>query len=285
MFDMYTLKEMFTDLGYIKGMLLFIQFNIPRQSLDESLLPLISEEDLIILLEYVLRFRKVEVYIETGVSLVEKHMMERMRSKGKAVLIEEIMDDYVNDVVGKDLDANVETVVEYHCLFNIPGVSHEVVMLRIFPITLTEDAKRWVDRLSPGTVDSWDLLKKAFIQRSSPNEAKARTIELKLGISSEDNSASISGKSRDVPTWFNDEDVDQGIDVKWKDDPYHNVDEPEESSVMFANLDKALDKLNQVIKAQEVSNLFVFYDQPIDDEGGVVPYKVVDEEIVTPSNL
>ncbi|GJT59625.1 reverse transcriptase domain-containing protein [Tanacetum coccineum] len=29
-----------------------------------------------------------------------------------------------------------------------------------FPITLTEAAKRWVDKLSLGTVDSWDLLKK-----------------------------------------------------------------------------------------------------------------------------
>ncbi|GJR18272.1 hypothetical protein Tco_0966799 [Tanacetum coccineum] len=26
-------------------------------------------------------------------------------------------------------------------------------------------AKRWVDRLTPGTIDTWDLLKKAFIQR------------------------------------------------------------------------------------------------------------------------
>nr|GEW99900.1 DNA-binding pseudobarrel domain-containing protein [Tanacetum cinerariifolium] len=33
-------------------------------------------------------------------------------------------------------------------------------MLRVFPITLTGAAKRWVDRLSLGTVDSWDLLKK-----------------------------------------------------------------------------------------------------------------------------
>ncbi|GKD99574.1 hypothetical protein Tco_1387558 [Tanacetum coccineum] len=96
-----------------------------------------------------------------------------------------------------------------------------------------------------------------------------------------DDSASISGKSDDVPTWFNDEDVDQGIDVEWKDDPYHNVDEPEEISDMFADLDHALDELNQVIEAQDVSNLFVVYDQPVDDEGGVVPSEVVDEEMVT----
>ncbi|GJW41165.1 hypothetical protein Tco_0067010 [Tanacetum coccineum] len=38
-------------------------------------------------------------------------------------------------------------------------------MLRVFPITLTGAVKRWVDRLSPRTIDSWDLLKKSFIQK------------------------------------------------------------------------------------------------------------------------
>ncbi|GJU10955.1 retrovirus-related pol polyprotein from transposon TNT 1-94 [Tanacetum coccineum] len=42
-------------------------------------------------------------------------------------------------------------------------------MLRVFPITLTGAAKRWVDRLSLGTVDSWDILTKSFIQRSINN--------------------------------------------------------------------------------------------------------------------
>ncbi|GJY10026.1 hypothetical protein Tco_0378211 [Tanacetum coccineum] len=43
-------------------------------------------------------------------------------------------------------------------------VSHDAVMLRVFPINLTGVTKRWVDRLPLGTVDSWDLHKKAFIQ-------------------------------------------------------------------------------------------------------------------------
>ncbi|GKE62424.1 hypothetical protein Tco_1512791 [Tanacetum coccineum] len=50
-------------------------------------------------------------------------------------------------------------------------------MLRVFPITLTEAAKRWVDRLPPGTVDSWDLLKKAFIQRYCPPSRTAKQLE------------------------------------------------------------------------------------------------------------
>nr|GEV16202.1 hypothetical protein [Tanacetum cinerariifolium] len=97
---------MFKDLGCMEGMLLFTHFRIPKQSLDYGLLPLMSEEDVIKFLKYVPRLREVEVYIETNFSFVEKHLMERMTSKGKAVLIEEIVDHDVNDVVGNELDAD-----------------------------------------------------------------------------------------------------------------------------------------------------------------------------------
>ncbi|GJR71807.1 hypothetical protein Tco_0084172 [Tanacetum coccineum] len=74
-----------------------------------------------------------------------------------------------------DAHEHVERVLDIFSLFNIPGVSHDVVMLRVFPITLTGAAKRWVDRLSPGTVNSWDLLKKAFIQRYCPPSKTAKS--------------------------------------------------------------------------------------------------------------
>nr|GEU81578.1 hypothetical protein [Tanacetum cinerariifolium] len=50
-------------------------------------------------------------------------------------------------------------------------------MLHVFPITLTGAAKRWVDRLPPGIVDSWDLLEKAFIQRYCPLSKTAKQLE------------------------------------------------------------------------------------------------------------
>ncbi|GJU30355.1 hypothetical protein Tco_1173944 [Tanacetum coccineum] len=61
-----------------------------------------------------------------------------------------------------DTHEHVEQVLDIVSLFNIPRVSHDAVMLRVFPITLTGAAKRWVDRLPPGTVDSRFSLKKAY---------------------------------------------------------------------------------------------------------------------------
>ncbi|GKC63929.1 hypothetical protein Tco_1096527 [Tanacetum coccineum] len=58
-------------------------------------------------------------------------------------------------VVKPEIGCNVNFEIKSQfILFNIPGVSHDAVMLRVFPITLTGAAKRWVDRLPPGTVDS-----------------------------------------------------------------------------------------------------------------------------------
>ncbi|GJY70738.1 hypothetical protein Tco_0474441 [Tanacetum coccineum] len=50
-------------------------------------------------------------------------------------------------------------------------------MLRVFPFTLTGSAKRWVDRLAPGTINTWDLLKKAFIQRNYPLSMTAKQLK------------------------------------------------------------------------------------------------------------
>nr|GEX51472.1 hypothetical protein [Tanacetum cinerariifolium] len=50
-----------------------------------------------------------------------------------------------------DTHEHVERVLDIVSLFNIPGVSHDAAMLRVFPITLTGAAKRWVDNLPPRT--------------------------------------------------------------------------------------------------------------------------------------
>ncbi|GJX18848.1 reverse transcriptase domain-containing protein [Tanacetum coccineum] len=76
-----------------------------------------------------------------------------------------------------DAHEHVERVLDIVSLFNILIVSHDAVMLHVFPITLTGATKRWVDRLSPGIVNSWDLIKKAFIQRYCPPSKTAKQLE------------------------------------------------------------------------------------------------------------
>ncbi|GJV65405.1 hypothetical protein Tco_1476233 [Tanacetum coccineum] len=76
-----------------------------------------------------------------------------------------------------DAYEHVERILDSVSLFNILGVKHDTIMLRVFSITLIGAAKRWVDRLSQGTIDTWDLLKKAFIQRYYPQSKMAKQLE------------------------------------------------------------------------------------------------------------
>ncbi|GJY77004.1 hypothetical protein Tco_0482120 [Tanacetum coccineum] len=93
----------------------------------------------------------------------------------KSQFMWELREDSFSGNKNDDAHEHVERVLDIVSLF--PGVSHDAVMLRVFPITLTGAAKRWVDRLPPRTVDSWDLLKKAFIQRYCPPSKTANQLE------------------------------------------------------------------------------------------------------------
>ncbi|GKB59244.1 protein kinase-like domain, concanavalin A-like lectin/glucanase domain protein [Tanacetum coccineum] len=89
----------------------------------------------------------------------------------------ELREDTSFENKNDDAHEHVKRVLDIVSLFNILGVSHDVVMLRVFSITLTGAAKRWVDRISHGIVDFWDLLKKAFFQRYCPPSKIAKQLE------------------------------------------------------------------------------------------------------------
>nr|GEW54950.1 hypothetical protein [Tanacetum cinerariifolium] len=80
----------------------------------------------------------------------------------------------------EDARKHVERVLDIVSLFNIPRVSHDGFMQRVFLVTLTEAAKRWVDRIPPGIVDSWDLLKKPLSKESISSSEGITAIVNKL---------------------------------------------------------------------------------------------------------
>ncbi|GKA36213.1 hypothetical protein Tco_0722704 [Tanacetum coccineum] len=93
-------------------------------------------------------------------SVVKPEIGGNVNFEIKSQFMRELREDTFSENKNNDAHEHVERVLDIVSLFNIPGVSHDAVMLRVFSITLTGSAKRWVDRLPPRTVDSWDLLKK-----------------------------------------------------------------------------------------------------------------------------
>ncbi|GKB35078.1 hypothetical protein Tco_0880020 [Tanacetum coccineum] len=63
----------------------------------------------------------------------------------------------------EDAYEHVHAVLEIIDLFHFPGVTHDAIMLRVFPITLKVRALRWKDKLPTRKITTWDLLKKEFI--------------------------------------------------------------------------------------------------------------------------
>ncbi|GKC09924.1 hypothetical protein Tco_1001534 [Tanacetum coccineum] len=59
----------------------------------------------------------------------------------------ELREDTFSRNKNDDAYEHVERVLNIVSLFNIPGVSHDAVMLRVFPITLTRAAKRWLEEI------------------------------------------------------------------------------------------------------------------------------------------
>ncbi|GKD45660.1 hypothetical protein Tco_1270305, partial [Tanacetum coccineum] len=112
--------------------------------------------------------------LEALMELIIKHCTGKCNHNiGNKMVREDTFSGNKND----DAHEHVEQVIDIVSLFNILGVSHGAVMLRVFHITLTGAAKRWVDRLPLGTVDCWDLLKNAFIQRYCPPSRTAKQLE------------------------------------------------------------------------------------------------------------
>ncbi|GJW21338.1 hypothetical protein Tco_0031960 [Tanacetum coccineum] len=95
----------------------------------------------------------------------------------KSQFMHQLREDTFSENKDADAHDHIDRVLSTIGLFNIPGVSKDAVMLRVLPFTLTGSAKRWVDRLTPGTINTWDLLKKVFIQRYCPPFMAAKQLE------------------------------------------------------------------------------------------------------------
>ncbi|GKE61101.1 RNA-directed DNA polymerase, eukaryota, nucleotide-binding alpha-beta plait domain protein [Tanacetum coccineum] len=78
----------------------------------------------------------------------------------------------------EDAHEHMRRVLEIADHFHFPSVTHNVVMLKVFPITLKGPALRWINRLSAGLVTTWDLFEKAFIRQYCPPFKTAKKLEI-----------------------------------------------------------------------------------------------------------
>ncbi|GKF47488.1 reverse transcriptase domain-containing protein [Tanacetum coccineum] len=63
---------------------------------------------------------------------------------------------------------SVITIPETANEFDIKDTENEVIRLMMFLLSLTGEAKTWLDELNKGTIETWDKLRTAFISRFFP---------------------------------------------------------------------------------------------------------------------
>ncbi|GJT97269.1 hypothetical protein Tco_1123195 [Tanacetum coccineum] len=78
----------------------------------------------------------------------------------------------------EDAHEHLRRVLKTADLFCFHDVTHDAVMLRVFPITLKGSVLRWINRLLAGLVTTCDLLKKAFIRQYCPPFKTAKKLEI-----------------------------------------------------------------------------------------------------------
>ncbi|GJZ89539.1 reverse transcriptase domain-containing protein [Tanacetum coccineum] len=101
---------------------------------------------------------------------------------GSAITIPEtanefaIKGNHLTLVKGNQIDGRTKTDPHKHIhefleicdMFKYRDTENEVVRLMMFPLSLTGEAKTWLDELNEGTIETWDELRTAFISRFFP---------------------------------------------------------------------------------------------------------------------
>ncbi|GJY20081.1 reverse transcriptase domain-containing protein [Tanacetum coccineum] len=101
---------------------------------------------------------------------------------GSAITIPEtanefaIKGNHLTLVKGNQFDGRIKTDPHKHIheflgicdMFKYRDIENEAVFLIMFPISLTGEAKTWLDELNERTIKTWDELQTAFISRFFP---------------------------------------------------------------------------------------------------------------------
>ena len=74
----------------------------------------------------------------------------------------------------EDPHLHLKQFLEVASNFKIPGVTDDTFRLRLFPYSLKDRAKAWLNSLEPNSVDSWNGLADKFLTKYFPPTKNAR---------------------------------------------------------------------------------------------------------------
>ncbi|KAJ9541134.1 hypothetical protein OSB04_027640 [Centaurea solstitialis] len=79
----------------------------------------------------------------------------------------------------EDPHAHLKSFLEVADSFHIPGVAEDAVRLKLFPFTLRDRAKAWINSFRPNSLITWNVLAEKFLQKYFP---PTRNVKLRNDI-------------------------------------------------------------------------------------------------------
>nr|GEW01993.1 hypothetical protein [Tanacetum cinerariifolium] len=231
---------MLKDLGIKDGSILFSCFRIPRKSLDEGLVPLMSNQDVLSLLQYVHIYKEIKVYIK-------KKMMEVVLSTGKGVVIKEVMeDDEVKEASetgnsGKQLLSVTENEVQIKTKPSTLPWSFESLSDSDISDHPQWSSKSMNEKRNKRLSEKFQFRKMLFdIDLTFGLDFSHETLEMKNKVKAEQEMEEPVHNDFH-PLMYKDDMLQKEDPVKYQQDPYHEEDEPEKNAVLFDKQDHLLE--------------------------------------------
>ncbi|GJR87612.1 retrovirus-related pol polyprotein from transposon TNT 1-94 [Tanacetum coccineum] len=118
---------------------------------------------------------KTRTDYESGVARPKIDNKDQFELKGQ--FLKELREKTFSGSDNEDANKHIEKVLEIVDLFHVPNITVDKLMLRVFPISLTRAAARWLRNEPTGSIKTWEDLKTKFLNKYCPPGRTAKKIE------------------------------------------------------------------------------------------------------------
>ncbi|GJS75004.1 copia protein [Tanacetum coccineum] len=99
----------------------------------------------------------------SGVARPKINNKDQFELKGQ--FLKELRENTLNGSDNEDANKHIEKVLEIVDLFHVPNIIVDQLMLRVFPISLTGAASRWLRNETTGSIKTLEDLKTKFLNK------------------------------------------------------------------------------------------------------------------------
>ncbi|GJT68760.1 hypothetical protein Tco_1020240 [Tanacetum coccineum] len=119
----------------------------------------------------------IKTRTDYGSGVARPKIKEKDSFELKGQFLKELRENTFSGSDNEDANEHIEKVLEIVDLFHVPNITEDQLMLRVFPISLTGAASRWLRNEPTGSIKTWEDLKTKFLNKYCPPGRTAKKME------------------------------------------------------------------------------------------------------------